>query len=67
MRQVLGGRHKVDIVGALLLEMQKNPGQLSGGDGLSKVFVADGVILTENATEGTAGKKDSAASTRGSA
>jgi len=56
----MSGSDQVDVVGALLLQFQKNLCQPLGADLLAKASCADGVVLAEDAAQRTAGKKDRA-------
>jgi len=60
----LGGRHQIDVVGALILETEKDFGQLRNGQLFPKPFMADGIILAETAPQGAAAEKDRAAAFR---
>ena len=52
---------KVDVVGSLRLQVQKDLGQMPDGDLLTEPLGADGVVLAEAALEGAAGKEHRAA------
>ncbi len=64
MRQVVRGRDKVDVVGTLLLQLQKDVGQARGRDFLALHRAAQSLgnipILAEYTSEVAAIKKDSA-------
>ena len=50
-------RDKIDVVGSLRLQVQKDLGQALYGDLLTQPLGADGVVLAEAAFEGAAGKE----------
>lgn len=54
----VSGSDQVDVVGALLLQLQKNLCQPLDADLLAKMSCADGVVLAEDAAQRAAGKKD---------
>ena len=54
-------RDKVDVVGSLRLQVQKDLGQALYGDLPAQPLGADGVVLAEAALEGAAGEKHRAA------
>ena len=56
-RSVLGGCDQIDIVSPFLLQPEKDIRQLTGGQFLAGVVLADGIILAKAATQSTAAEK----------
>ena len=54
----MGGSYQIDIVCALLLQLQENFHQMLGGDHTTGLSQGDIVILTEHTAQITAGEKD---------
>ena len=46
---ILGGRHQVDVVGALFLELQEDLSEPGCGNFFSEIFMAQRIVLAENA------------------
>lgn len=61
-RKIVGGGYQIDVVGALILQLQENVGKLVYREFFSVKFLTDLVILAETAAQSTAGKEQSAAS-----
>ena len=59
--QPLGGSDQIDVVGALLLQFQKDLGQALGVDGLAQALLADFIVLAVAALQAAAGKEHGAA------
>ena len=47
--EILGGRHQVDVVGALFLELQEDLSESGCGNLFSEIFMAQRIVLAENA------------------
>lgn len=62
--QEVGGRHQIDIVGALVLQAEHHPAEAGGRDSFSQIFLADVVVLAEAAPQGTAGEENGPAASR---
>ena len=52
------GRHQIDIVGTLFLELQKDLGESFHADGLALIPKGNLPVLAVNAAQVTAGKED---------
>ena len=57
----MGGGDEIDVVGALVDELETEGAQTLRRDGLAPALVTDGFVLAEHALEGTAREKDGAA------
>jgi hypothetical protein len=58
MRNIVGGSDKIDVIGALVLKLQKDFGESLHGDFLAKGSTGNLVILAEYTFKGTAGKEN---------
>ena len=58
---VVGGGDEIDVVGALVDELEAEGTQMLRRDGLAPTLVADGLILAEHTLQGAAGEKEGAA------
>lgn len=56
----VGGGHQVDVLDALVDELEKDPAEVGGSQGFSEVFPGNLHILAEAAPEGAAGEEHGA-------
>jgi hypothetical protein len=60
MNHVWRGGHKVDIVRALVLQVQHHVGQFGNGDGMAQALLGNLKVLAEGAGQRAMGEKDGA-------